>query len=126
MRFRWYRCVCIYVCIYVCMYVCMYVCVRVCGLCCRCSLGRNGIGGAGAAIIGAGLVHLPKLQALQYAVCRVVSSASWCGFSGERRTHFCTRANVFSCSLYDNVVDDAGAASIGVGLAYLPQLQTLK
>ncbi len=36
---------------------------------CRCSLENSGIGAAGAAAIGAGLVHVPQLRTLTYAMC---------------------------------------------------------
>jgi hypothetical protein len=34
-----------------------------------CSLQDSGVGAAGAAAIGAGLVHVPKLRTLKYAMC---------------------------------------------------------
>ncbi len=42
-----------------------------CFVCDECSrrLDSNKIGDAGAAAVGAGLVHLPQLQLLEYAVC---------------------------------------------------------
>jgi hypothetical protein len=49
----------------------------VCGLC-LCSLEYNGIGDAGAAAIGAGLVHVPQLQALVYVVCPAVCAGLRC------------------------------------------------
>jgi hypothetical protein len=66
------------------MLVFTIVCCCVCGLCscvcrlCSRSLGHNGIGAAGAAAIGAGLVHLPQLQTLEYVVCPAVRVGPWC------------------------------------------------
>ncbi len=48
-------------------------CRCVCGLL-SCSLKHNVIGAAGAAAIGAGLVHLSQLQTLKYVVCPTVST----------------------------------------------------
>ncbi len=52
--------------------VCFFAAV-VCGLC-SCSRADTRIGDAGAAAIGAGLVHVPQLQELKYVVCPTVST----------------------------------------------------
>jgi hypothetical protein len=59
------------------------LCCCVCGLCSG-SLSINGIGDAGAAAVGAGLVHLPQLQHLKYVVCSAVCAGSWCVLARER------------------------------------------
>ena len=41
-------------------------------------------GTAGAAAIGAGLVHLPQLQTLEYVMCPSVCAGPWCVLARER------------------------------------------
>ena len=72
------------------------LCCCVCGLC-SCSLSDNNIGDAGAAAIGAGLVHLPQLQTLKYVVRPVVctgprptvSTGPWRVLAQERGAMVC-------------------------------------
>ena len=55
----------------------------VCGLR-SCSLEGILVGDAGAAAIGAGLVHLPQLQTLKWVVCPAVCAGLWCALVRER------------------------------------------
>ncbi len=68
--------------------------LRLCCVCdfCWCSLRLNGIGDAGAAAIGAGLVHLPQLQTLEYVVCPALCAGSWCTLARERGAMTCACA----------------------------------
>ncbi len=56
----------------------------VCAGVCLCSLRYIGIGGAGAAAIGAGLAHLSQLQALKCVVCPSLRAGLWCVLARER------------------------------------------
>ncbi len=108
---------------------------RVCGIC-SCSLDVNNIGAAGAAAIGAALVHLPQLQTLGCVVCPAMCVRSWCALAREywgmpcmqwhRLRLCCFMSGLCSCSLGYNRLGNAGAAAIGAGLVHLPQLQTLE
>jgi hypothetical protein len=100
-------------------------CVCVCGLC-WCSVRDNSIGDAGAAAIGAFLVHLPQLQTLEYVVCPTVCACTGSRGHGIRLRLCCCVSGLCSCSLYNNGIGDAGAAAIGAALFHLPQLQTLR
>jgi hypothetical protein len=70
----------------------------VCGLCSR-SLFNNGIGDAGAAAIGAGLVHLPQLQTLKYDVGPAVCTGPWCVLARERGAMACACACTVVCAI---------------------------
>ncbi len=102
----------------------------VCGSC-SCSLYYNRIGDAGAAAIGAGLVHLPQLWTLRYVVgpalvcVSAVYACTGTQGDGPRLTSSCCVCGLCSCSLGDNGIGDAGAAAIGAGLVHVPQLQRL-
>ncbi len=66
-------------------------CRCVCGLC-SCSLACNFIGDAGVAAIGAGLVHLPQLQTLEYVVRPVVCTGPQCVLARDRGAMACACA----------------------------------
>ncbi len=57
-------------------------CAVVCGLF-LCSLHGSCTADAGAAAIGAGLVHVPQLQTLKYVVCPAECAGSWCVLAQE-------------------------------------------
>jgi hypothetical protein len=76
---------------------CVRAGVVVCGLC-SCSLYYNDIDDAGAAAIGAGLVHVSRLQTLEYAVCPAVCAGPWCVFAREFGSMACVRAGGVVCA----------------------------
>ncbi len=66
---------------------------------CYGSLGSNNVGDAGAAAIGAGLVHVPQLQALKCVVCPAVCSEPPCVLAREGRLIACECAGVVVCAV---------------------------
>ena len=64
-----------------------------------CSLGRNSIGAAGAAAIGAGMVHLSQLRALEYVLCPAVCAGPWCVFARVRVAMACASAGIVVCAV---------------------------
>jgi hypothetical protein len=106
---------------------CVHTCVVVCAGYVR-SLGGNGVGAAGAAAIGAGLVHLSQLQSLRYVVCKAVRAGPCTGKWGDamRSRLCCCVCCLRSCSLGNNCIGAAGAAAIGAALVHLPQLLALE
>ncbi len=72
------------------------LCYCVYGLCLG-SLYDNRIGTAGAAAIGAGLVHLPQLQTLEYVVCWAVSAGPRRALAPENWAMACVRVGVPVC-----------------------------
>jgi hypothetical protein len=104
----------------------LHLCCCVSGLC-SCSLAYNSIDAVGAAAIGAGLVHLPQLQTLEYVMCPAVCAGSWCTLAREHMAIALPLCVWFvSGSLQWNRIGDAGAAAVGAVLVDVPQLQTLR
>ncbi len=75
------------------------LCCCVCGLC-SCSLYNNGIGDAGAAALGAWLVHLPRLQTLKRCTPGCVYGAVVFSCKGARGHGMRLRCAVLLCARF--------------------------